>query len=97
MEEYGVKTGNVIRHYDVTGKACPNVNGWLEPSGKWDAFKASLTSGSAAPAAGQIYRVRKSADDLRSQIGAFTVLANAKAKAAANPGYHVYDSSGKEV
>ena len=97
MEEYGVKAGNVIRHYDVTGKACPNVNGWLEPSGKWDAFKASLTSGSAAPAAGQIYRVRKSADDVRSQIGAFTVLANAKAKAAANPGYHVYDSSGKEV
>ena len=97
MEEYGVKAGNVIRHYDVTGKACPNVSGWLEPSGKWDAFKASLTSGSAAPAAGQIYRVRKSADNARSQIGAFTVLANAKAKAAANPGYHVYDSSGKEV
>ena len=47
--------------------------------------------------AGQMYRVRKSANDVRSQIGAFTVLANAKAKAAANPGYHVYDSSGKEV
>ena len=97
MEEYGVKRANVIRHFDVNGKYCPNVSGWLEPSGKWDAFKASLTSGSVAPAAGQIYRVRKSANDVRSQIGAFTVLANAKAKVAANPGYHVYDSSGKEV
>ena len=96
MAEYGVKPANVIRHYDVTGKACPNVSGWLEPSGQWNAFKASI-GGSAAPAANQLYRVRKSWTDSKSQLGAFKNLANAKAKAAANPGYHVYDSTGKEV
>ena len=95
MAEYGVKPANVIRHYDVTGKACPNVSGWLEPSGQWNAFKASI-GGSAAPTA-NLYRVRKSWTDSKSQLGAFKNLANAKAKAAANPGYHVYDSSGKEV
>lgn len=96
MAEYGVKPANVIRHYDVTGKACPNVSGWLEPSGQWNAFKASI-GGSAAPAANQLYRVRKSWTDSKYQLGAFKNLANAKAKAAANPGYHVYDSTGKEV
>ena len=96
MAEYGVKPANVIRHYDVTGKACPNVSGWLEPSGQWNAFKASI-GGSAALAANQLYRVRKSWTDSKSQLGAFKNLANAKAKAAANPGYHVYDNTGKEV
>lgn len=96
MAEYGVKPANVIRHYDVTGKACPNVSGWLEPSGQWNAFKASI-GGSAAPDANQLYRVRKSWTDSKSQLGAFKNLANAKAKAAANPGYHVYDNTGKEV
>lgn len=45
----------------------------------------------------EMYRVRKSWEDVKSQIGAYTVLANAKAKADENPGYEVYDSAGKCV
>lgn len=44
-----------------------------------------------------MYRVRKSWSDVKSQIGAFTVLANAKLKADEVPGYKVYDNSGKCV
>ena len=43
------------------------------------------------------YRVRKSWNDAKSQLGAFNDLANAKALAAKHSGYHVYDSNGKEV
>ena len=43
------------------------------------------------------YRVRKSWEDAVSQLGAYTVLANAKAMADKHPGYEVYDWNGKQV
>lgn len=43
------------------------------------------------------YRVRKSWDDKKSQLGAYRVLANAKAKADANAGYSVFSDDGKVV
>lgn len=45
----------------------------------------------------ELYRVRKTWADVKTQIGAYKVLDNAKAKADENPGYKVYDSSGKCV
>ena len=45
----------------------------------------------------EIYRVRKSWDDAKSQLGAYSVLANAKNKADVNSGYKVFDSKGKCV
>ncbi len=69
----------------------------------WVAFKAKvqsyLNSGSISttpvPATKQLYRVRKSWTDVKSQIGAFSSLENAK-KACKN-GYAVFDSNGKQV
>ncbi|MST69785.1 glucosaminidase domain-containing protein [Mogibacterium kristiansenii] len=43
------------------------------------------------------YRVRKSWEDAKSQLGAYTVLANAKAMADKHPGYEVYDWNGRQV
>lgn len=43
------------------------------------------------------YRVRKTWADSKSQLGAYKVLANAKAKVDANPGYAVFDENGKAV
>ena len=43
------------------------------------------------------YRVRKSWADKKSQLGAYRVLANAKAKADANSGYSVFSNDGKVV
>ncbi len=39
---------------------------------------------------GILYRVRKSWQDKKSQIGAYKVLANAKRKADENSGYFVF-------
>ena len=43
------------------------------------------------------YRVRKSWADSKSQLGAYRILANAKAKADANSGYSVFAEDGKVV
>ena len=92
MEEYGVPASRVCRHFDVNGKYCPNVPNWLEPSSEWDMFKASLTG-----TVNQIYRVRKSWTDSKSQLGAFKSLANAKELAEKYEGYYVFDSNGNKM
>lgn len=55
-----------------------------------------VTPETPAPTGG-MYHVRKTWADSKSQIGAYKILANAKAKADENPGYNVYDSAGKCV
>ena len=45
----------------------------------------------------QLYRVRKTWSDSKSQKGAYKILSNAKKCADANPGYSVFDASGKVV
>lgn len=44
-----------------------------------------------------LYRVRKTWADAKSQLGAYSQLANAKAMVDKNPGYSVFDGSGKVV
>lgn len=78
MKKYGVPASNVIRHYDVSTKLCPNAVGWLASTGSeatWNKFKAALgasagatTTRPATATAKTIYRV---------QCGAFSVKANA--------------------
>ena len=113
MDEYGIPLKHVIRHYDVTGKICPNPyvrNNRTKTSWTWDEFKARLaeyrrsggyTTGKAANALPaetiSYYRVRADWADTQSQIGAYTVLDNAVAAAKQHPGTCVYDWNGKQV
>lgn len=64
----------------------------------WDKFKAKvqsyINSGSSTPAK-QIYRVRKTWSEVKSQIGAFSSLENAKK--VCKTGYYVFDANGKVV
>ena len=98
MEEYGVKQANIIRHWDVNGKACPNVAGYIGSNApKWDKFKASLSESTHYDDKPQIYRVRKSWAEADTQKGAFSVLENAKACAQNWSGYHVFDKDGNMI
>lgn len=97
MEKYNVPASHVIRHYDVTGKICPNPYVYNGTAHTWDEFK-KLISGAASAGSSQtdkLYRVRKNWEDAKSQIGAFSSLDNAKKACAA--GYNVYDWDGKAV
>lgn len=40
MARYHIPVGNVLRHYDVTGKLCPRP--WVDEPGQWERFKARL-------------------------------------------------------
>lgn len=63
----------------------------------WNTFKAKVEKylGNAETPAKQLYRVRKSWTDAKSQIGAFSSLENAKK--ACKSGYSVFDSNGNVV
>lgn len=52
-------------------------------------YPARLTTG--------YYRVRETWEDASSQLGAFRLLANAMAKADANPGYFVFSNDGEVI
>ena len=54
-------------------------------------------STTTTPTGKTLYRVRKSWSDTKSQLGAFSVLANAKSLVDKNPSYKVFDESGKVV
>lgn len=95
MDKYGVPASHVIRHYDVTGKICPNPYVYNETGHTWDEFKKKISGAGAAGDTEKLYRVRKSWGDAKSQLGAFSSLDNAKKVCTA--GYTVYDWNGKEV
>lgn len=108
MQTYNIPADRVIRHYDVTGKYCPGIKGWNEDSGDvsaWKAFKARLTGASTSSttttatttSTDNLYRVRKSWSDSKSQIGAYKSLDSAKSVADKNNGYYVFDGKGNIV
>lgn len=42
MEKYNIPADHVIRHYDVTGKICPNPYVYNEGKHTWQQFKAAI-------------------------------------------------------
>lgn len=85
-------------HRWFANKSCPG--GWLYARLGDLAAKVTAalgTGASADKAASQLYRVRKTWADSKSQKGAFSVLANAKKCADSNKGYSVFDGNGKKV
>ena len=76
-------------------KMCPLyiLPHWSEFKKKVQGYMSSAVT--PAPATKQLYRVRKSWTDAKSQIGAFSSLENAKK--ACKAGYAVFDSNGKQV
>lgn len=79
----------------------------VDPTHVWDRFGLNMDKFRAdvvaamngkvvvQPETAPLYRVRKVWTDVQSQIGAYTVLENAKK--ACLPGYSVYDENGKQV
>lgn len=87
-------------HRWFANKSCPGD--WLyarlgDLATKVTAALNTGTGASADKAASQLYRVRKTWADSKSQKGAFSVLANAKKCADSNKGYSVFDGNGKKV
>lgn len=90
-------------HRWFANKSCPGD--WLysrlgDLSAKVTAALGSVpteTAPAQEPAKTELYRVRKTWADSKSQKGAYKILANAKACADKNPGYSVFDTDGNSV
>ena len=78
-------------------KMCPAyiLPYWAEFKKKVQSYLNAGTSTIFAPSTKQLYRVRKSWADAKSQLGAYSSLENAKK--ACKAGYSVFDNSGKVV
>ena len=90
-------------HRWFANKSCPGD--WLYSRLDDLATKVTTALGSAPTetdpasesAKAELYRVRKTWADSKSQKGAYKILANAKACADKNPGYSVFDTDGNSV
>ncbi|MGN0607159.1 MAG: N-acetylmuramoyl-L-alanine amidase [Oscillospiraceae bacterium] len=78
-------------------KMCPAyiLPHWADFKKKVESYLNADSSAPVVPCAKQLYRVRKSWSDAKSQIGAFSSLENAKKVCKA--GYYVFDGKGKVV
>lgn len=98
---YNPKSDEMVltAHRWFANKSCPG--NWLYSRYGDLANKVTAAlrgSGSSAPApSGEMYRVRKTWADSKSQKGAYTNLNNAKKCADQNPGYSVFNSKGHSV
>lgn len=87
-------------HRWFANKSCPG--NWLyvrlgDLAAKVTAKLGGGNDGTTEPVQKNYYRVRKTWADVASQLGAYTVLENAKQMADKNPGYIVFDWNGKAV
>lgn len=112
-KQFGLTEKNIICHSEGYTKGVASAHGdvmhWWPKHGKnMDTFRAEVakllkgnntpvTESSNTASTGQLYRIRKTWKDSKSQIGAFENLDSAKDMADKNPGFKVYDKSGKLV
>ena len=82
-------------HRWFANKSCPGD--WMYARMGDLATKVTAALGGTATTQKQLYRVRKTWSDSKSQKGAYKILANAKACADKNPGYSVFDTDGNAV
>lgn len=96
----------VLRHYDTVGKLCPKQMAGKD-NAEWKAFKqmvknilkgetsSSPSTSTPSTTTDKVYRIRKSWEDSKSQLGAYSSLDNAKNDWKS--GYFIYDWNGKVV
>lgn len=82
-----IKDGGYATSLSYVDKLCSIIERWKLTQYDVDGEASDVV---------KYYRVRKRWDDVKSQLGAYTVLANAMAMADKHSGYEVYDWNGKQ-
>lgn len=103
LKERGWGIDRVKKHQDFSGKYCPHRTidlGWQRFLNMIQAELNKLNKPSTPQqqpqvASGEVYRIRKTWTDAKSQIGAFKDLNNAKN--SCKSGYSVFDSKGNKI
>ena len=85
-----IKAGGYATSLTYVDKLCSIIE-------RWKLTQYDVKNSGASDAVVKYYRIRKSWKNAGSQLGAYTVLDNAKAMADKHEGYTVYDWNGKAV
>lgn len=92
---YGSNHSDVMQWWPKHGKSMQALRD--EVKAILEADTPSPVPPAPQPPTPEMYRIRKSWDDAKSQLGAFTVLQNAKNMCDRVTGYYVFDSKGNVV
>lgn len=76
MQKYGVPASNVIRHYDVTGKICPNPYVYNTTKHTWDAFKKAIAGGGSTEQKDSMTKITGKAEATAEQMKAYIKAKN---------------------
>ena len=93
----GSNHGDVLHWFPKFGKNMDNVRDDVAALLKTASSDSQTSVPSVSETKTELYRVRKTWVDSKTQKGAYKKLENAKKCADDNPGYSVFDSSGKAV
>lgn len=94
MDKYGVPAKNVVRHYDVTGKICPNPYVYNTTDHTWDEFKRLINGGAVAGNAAVSIGEGGTVDSAEKAIWNFLTGKGLNAYAAAGLMGNLYAESG---
>ncbi len=75
MKKYNIPAENVIRHYDVTGKICPNPYYYNLFESTWQTFKAAISAPDSSTAA-ELTPIMGRAQASAEQIAAYLISKN---------------------
>ncbi len=76
MEKYGVDAAHVVRHYDVTGKICPNPYVYNHTKHAWDGFKKGIKGGARAEGKDSLTKITGKAVATTEQMRAYIKARN---------------------
>ena len=76
MKKYNIPADHVIRHYDVTGKICPNPYVYNVFEATWQKFKAALTAQEENQSENKYTMICGKAKATAEQIAAYMVKVN---------------------
>ncbi len=90
---------NIFPHSYFSATSCPGqlLGKLQEIADKANAINNGGGSSTPSTPTSDLYRVRKSWADAKSQVGAYKDLNNAKRTADSHSGYKVYDTNGNQV
>jgi N-acetylmuramoyl-L-alanine amidase len=88
-------TANLKKLAEAEAKVIADYFGMTKSTGATTSTAKPATK--PATSSGEMYRVRKTWADTKSQLGAYKTLSNAKKKADENPGYYVFNSKGAKI
>jgi len=94
MEKYGVDAGHVIRHYDVTGKICPNPYVYNDTAHTWDAFREAI-SGEGALEKNNMTKITGKAEATVEQMAAYIKAKNSSVQQSVLDMIPLYLSEGE--